>query len=227
MGNNALKTYMVMRNMEPSKRDKDYRIDDKAQDRRGREHYEDGRYAPMRNGYYEPVRMGGDDSHHEARRSWEIIENRNHEGGMGYDDDGMRRVMGFAGSSVDHPHINEMEHRAGEKMPGHASTRSMPMLTREMANDWMASLQNADGSRGAHWTFEEVKNLMQSRGVQGDPLIIWVGMNAEYSDSVMLNRKYGVDRPEYYLDAALTRWLNDKDAVKDKAAMYYTYVVKH
>ena len=88
-------------------------------------------------------------------------------------------------------------------------------------------LKNADGSKGPHWTFDEVKSLMQTRGVQGDPLTIWVGMNAEYSDSVMLNRKYGVDRPEYYLDAAVTRWEKDKDAVDDKAAAYFMHVVKH
>ena len=96
-----------------------------------------------------------------------------------------------------------------------------------MAEEWMATLQNADGSKGPHWTFEEVKNLMQTRGVHGDPLVIWVAMNAEYSDRAMLNRKYGVDRPEYYLDAAVTNWLNDKDAVPDKAAAYYMHVVRH
>ena len=112
-------------------------------------------------------------------------------------------------------------------MPGHASTKALPKMTREMADEWMAMLKNADGSKGPHWTFDEVKNLMQSRGVQGDPLTIWVGMNAEYSDGVMLNRKYGMDRPEYYLDAAVTKWMNDKDAVEDKAAAYFMHVVKH
>jgi hypothetical protein len=188
---------------------------------KGREYY-----SPHM-GYSEPIRMGDDE--HEGRRSWKIIENN---GGNymepEYNQDGMRRVVGFGGSSyVGHDRMDEMSHRSGEKMPGHASTKGMPRMTREMADEWMAMLKNADGSKGPHWTFDEVKNLMQSRGVQGDPLVIWVGMNAEYSDNVMLNRKYGVDRPEYYLDAAVANWANDKDAVEDKAAAYFMYVVKH
>lgn len=226
MSGKALKTYMMLGGSD---------VDNRFRDGRGRERYNDGRYAPMRSeysrpsmGYSEPVRMGGYERDMDSRRSWEIIENN------GYsqpeqNSSGMRRVMGFTGGSsyVDHSRVDEMEHRSGEKMPGHASSKILPRMDREMANEWMAKLKNADGSTGAHWTFDEVKNLMQSRGVQGDPLTIWVGMNAEYSDSVMLNRKYGVDRPEYYLDAALARWLNDKDAVSDKAAAYYMHVVKH
>lgn len=193
----------------------------------------DYRYAPTRSnydrpsmGYSEPIRMGGDDDD-DYRRKWTITENNAYMEPE-YNRDGMRRVMGFGGTSyVDHPRMDEMSHRSGEKMPGHAAASYTPKLTYDTAQEWMSGLKNADGSKGPHWTFDEVKNLMQSRGVQGDPLVIWVGMNAEYSDAVMLNRKYGVDRPEYYLDAAVARWMNDKDAVDDKAAAYYMHVVKH
>lgn len=258
MGGNTLKTYMMLRGGDDDRRD-DGRINNRFRDGRGRDHYDNGRFAPMHSeydggthmgygggmdmnydrytpprstydrphmGYSEPVRMGGDDDD-DYRRKWTITENNAYMEPE-YNRDGMRRVMGFGGSSyVDHSRMDEMSHRSGEKMPGHASVKGMPVLTREMADEWMAMLKNADGTRGAHWTFDEVKNLMQSRGVQGDPLTIWVGMNAEYSDAVMLNRKYGVDRPEYYLDAAVTRWMNDKDAVDDKAAAYFMHVVKH
>lgn len=261
-GMNPLMTYMLARgNNDRRDDDRSGRIDNRFRDKDGREHYDNGRFAPMRSeydgdtqmgytrgmqmgygksypthsgyespsmGYSEPVRMGGYDRDMNARRSWEIIENRS--GGMEpeYNRDGMRRVMGFGGSSyVGHDRMDEMQHRSGEKMPGHAAARVTPKLTYDAALEWMSGLKNADGSKGPHWTFDEVKNLMQSRGVQGDPLIIWVGMNAEYSDAVMLNRKYGVDRPEYYLDAAVARWMNDKDAVDDKAAAYYMHVVKH
>lgn len=250
-GMNPLMTYMLARGND-DRRDNG-RIDNRFRDGRGRDHYDNGRFAPMRSeydggmqmgygtsypthsgyespamGYSEPVRMGGYGHDMGARRSWEIIENRSNGMEPEYNRDGMRRVMGFGGSSyVDHSRMDEMSHRSGEKMPGHASVKGTPVLTYDMAQEWMSMLKNADGSKGPHWTFEEVKNLMQTRGVQGDPLTIWVGMNAEYSDSVMLNRKYGVDRPEYYLDAAVTRWEKDKDAVDDKAAAYYMHVVKH
>lgn len=245
MGGNSLKTYMLARTGDDSRRGNS-RIDNRFRDGRGREHYDNGRFASMRSeyggvdmdhdrtnmGYTEPIRMGGYDHDMDARRSWEIIENNGSYMEPRYNDnygrDGMRRVMGFGGSSyVDHPRMDEMSHRTGEKMPGHASSTARPKMNREMAEEWMAMLKNADGSKGPHWTFEEVKNLMQTRGVQGDPLVLWVGMNAEYSDSVLLNRKYGVDRPEYYLDAAVCRWMNDKDAVEDKAAAYFEHIVKH
>lgn len=247
MGMNGLKTYAVLtRTGEETRRD-DNHIDNRFRDRTGREHYDNGRFAPMRSeydggmnmnynrtnmGYTEPVRMGGYDHDMDARRSWEIIENNGPHMEPRYDGDynrdGMRRVMGFGGSSyVDHPRMDEMTHRSGEKMPGHASTKSMPVLTREMAEYWMENLQNEDGTKGPHWSLEDVKNIIKQRSLQVDPIRLWVAMNAEYSDNVMINRKYGVDKQEYYLESAIAKWLNDKDAVDDKEAAYFMHVIKH
>ena len=243
-GMSPMMTMMLTRKEEERKSEREHRIDDRFRDRTGREHYDDGRFAPMRGeydggmmmgygtsyptymGYVEPIRMGRDDD--EGRRSWKIIENN------GYQDinpehtrDGMRRVMGFGGSSVEHSHMDEMSHRSGEKIPGHASARGMPMMTREMAEEWMDNLHNEDGTIGPHWSLEDVKAVMRKKGLQGDPVRIWVAMNAEYSDMVMVNRKHGIEDADYYFDAALARWINDRDAVKDKEAAYYTYVVRH
>ena len=243
-GMNPMMTLMLARKDDAPRAEYGRRIDDRFKDRTGREHYDDGRFAPMRGeyeggmqmgygtsypthmGYSEPVRMG--DNEEEGRRSWKIIENNGygHTEPM-YNGDGMRRVMGFAGSSVDYHRIDEMSHRSGEKMPGHASAKGLPMMTREMAEEWMANIHNEDGTKGPHWSLEEVKTVMRKKGLQGDPVRIWVAMNAEYSDMVMVNRKHGVDEDDYYFDAALARWINDRDAVKDKEAAYYMYVVKH
>ncbi len=298
MPNNALKTYMLANRGNGREGDRGGDIESRFRDRRGREHYDNGRFAPMRSeyggnnggmqmgyggysegpsmnyasyspessegdtmrmgygegermaynryspenrrgsdnmrmGYSEPVRMGGDEEEREYRRKWTITENN--DGGYmqpryetEYNRDGMRRVMGFGGSSyVEHPHMDEMSHRSGEKMPGHASGKGMPMLTFDMAEEWMANLQNEDGTRGPHWSLEEVKALMKQKNIQSDPIRVWVAMNAEYSDNVMINRKYGVDKQEFYLDSAIARWLNDKDAVADKEAAYFMHVVKH
>ena len=254
MGGNTLKTYMMLRGGD------DGRIDNRFRDGRGRDHYDNGRFAPMRSeydggthmgygggmdmnydrytptrstydrpsmGYSEPVRMGGDDDD-DYRRKWTITENNAYNMEPEYNRDGMRRVMGFGGSSyVDHSRMDEMSHRSGEKMPGHASSKGMPTFTVDMAEEWMSKLQNADGTKGPHWSLEEVKKLMQQRGMQVDPVRLWVAMNAEYSDGVVVNRKHGIDKPDFYLDAAIAKWLNDKDAVSDKEAAYYMYVVKH
>lgn len=235
-------------------------IDARFRDKTGREHYDNGRFSPVRSGYdeeemrgyYDPpymgygypvvrgdyvaprmdypdsIRMGGYEDEPDVRRSWRIIENNGNS--RYYDDgmrDGMRQVQGFGGSYVDHPYMDEMSYREGVRNPGHASSRRMPILSKEMAEEWMEGLQNADGTHGPHWTMEDVKKLLQQKGMQADPLKIWVAMNAEYSDAVAVNRKFGVDNADFYLESAIARWLNDKDAVPDKPAAYYTYIVRH
>ena len=51
-------------------------------------------------------------------------------------------------------------------------------------------------------------------------------MNAMYSDYCKVAKRYGVDRPEFFAEMAKA-WLEDKDAVPNKAAMYYDCIVKH
>ena len=91
----------------------------------------------------------------------------------------------------------------------------------------MENIINEDGTKGAHWSLSEIKSLMQQKGIECDPVMLWVAMNAEYSDRQKIAKKYGVDRNDFYLDSAIAFWLKDADAVKDKISAYYTYVVKH
>lgn len=102
-------------------------------------------------------------------------------------------------------------------------------LTWESAKRWVGSMVNADGTRGAHWTFDQVKAVMEQRSICADPIKLWVAMNAEYSDRVLCNRRYGIsdDNINYYVDAAMAFWIDDKDAVEDKEAAYYEHVVRH
>ncbi len=240
-------------------------------DRTGREHYDNGRFAPMRSEYdggssgggysnggygggYDSPRMGEDEE--EYRRKWTITENAGGNQGrnqpmrsQGYwpqpspsaqysgemNDDGMRRIYGFGvmegGQARSHyrgpDHGDEMERRRSEMMRGYGGSDAVPPMTRERAEEWMRSLKNEDGTTGPHWTLEQVKALLQQRGIANvDPIRVWVAMNADYSDRVAVNRKYGLDKPDYYLDSAIAAWLNDKDAVDNKEAAYYAYIVK-
>lgn len=241
-------------------------VESRFRDRTGREHYDNGRFAPTRSEYgggsygtyaggYEAPRMGDDDE--DYRRKWTITENRGMpmmamDGGRDWEgehaapqyrgemnDDGMRRIYGFGvmdggrrqGVEANYhgpSRENEMGwRRGGEADRGYSHSAAVPPLTREMAEEWMRALRNEDGTTGPHWSLEQVKQLLQQRGIQNvDPLRVWVAMNADYSDRVAVNRKYGLDKPDYYLDAALAAWINDKDAVEHKEAAYYMYVVK-
>lgn len=187
--------------------------ENRFRDRRGREHYDNGRYAPMRNEY----RPNYDDSESRGISPMRIREEyggyqNNYEIESRHDDgewDETPRVIGFAAAGY-----GKGQHQASP-------------LTKEMAEEWMYRIKNEDGTRGAHWSLDEVKRLMQQKGIECDPVKLWVAVNAEYSDRQAINKKYGVDKLDFYVDSAIAYWLKDQDAVKDKLSAYYTHVVKH
>lgn len=125
------------------------------------------------------------------------------------------------------PKSNEMEHRTSQTMMGHGKSTGDMRMTKEMADEWMNGLQNEDGTRGPHWKIEQVKQVMAQKGISMDPVQFFVILNAIYSDYYKVLKKHGVgDKLDVYVDLACA-WLNDKDAVPEKAAAYYEHVVKH
>lgn len=238
--------------MEMNGAEMNWEPDSRFRDRRGREHYDSGRYAP-RSSMDEPMDNYGPDSRGYSRREDGRFAPKN-EGNMRknyggeshypfgpvppvYERGGDMNRIGFAmpdssrevgenyRSDAAYSHMNEMEHKTSASMMGGARGGEM-MLTEEMAHEWMHGLQNEDGTKGPHWTMDQVKQVMSQRGVQADPLKMWVAMNAEYSDRCEVNKKHGVNKIDFYFDSALAFWLKDKDAVDDKEAAYFMYVVK-
>lgn len=174
-------------------------------DRRGREHYDDGRFAPMRNMM--------DDDEDEPRGTYPRIPPYM----PGYE----RRMIGFGddtmmmGESREHGHMQR----------GMAEGEPMD-LDQMSAEQWARSMEKEDGSKGPKWTKEQVKPYMAQVGYNGPEYKFWAVMNAMYSDYCKIAKKYGHDRPEYYADLAKA-WLEDKDANPEKAGLYYKYIVKH
>ena len=99
-------------------------------------------------------------------------------------------------------------------------------FTLEDAKEWVSGLHNEDGTHGAHWSFERVKKVMEQYNIKHNPYEFWAVMNAMYSDYCGVFKKYSVNGVDVYVDMALA-WLNDKDAVEDKAAMYWECIVRH
>lgn len=99
-------------------------------------------------------------------------------------------------------------------------------LTREEADRWVKSMKNADGTYGPHWTIEETDKLHKQYGLTCDNLEFWAVLNSVYSDYCEALRESGISTPEVYVRLAKA-WINDKDAVPNKAAAYYTHIVKH
>ncbi len=179
-------------------------MESRFRDRQGRERYDDGRFAPRNDMYdtYEPHRMN---------------------------------MIGFStDSEVGHDYHSTAEHReekndwhGGESMKGYARASGDIPFNKETAEEWTRSMKNEDGTKGAHWTMEQVKQVMAQRGIGMEPWAFFAILNAIYSDYSTVFKKYGVgDKLDFYVDMTKA-WLDDKDAVKDKAAAYYRYVVKH
>ena len=191
-------------------------VEGRFRDRRGREHYDNGRYAPMSDydvNYTRPLYTT------EERRDYTRPMNK-----IGFE--AKSEVDHDYRSSADYGRMDEMEHRQGAMQSGHAKSEDGPKLDDRMAEEWMESL-HSDGKRGPHWDLAQVKQVMAQRGLHGDPIEMWVAMNSVYSDLSKVLKKYNVNSLDAYIDIAKAFWLEDEDAMPDKLARYYQSIVRH
>lgn len=223
-------------------------VDSRFRDRRGREHYDNGRYAPARSempyGGFE-MRQNVFDMRQDrsGRDGGKRGGNRLPRNDMDEDDEEMRggywppytippygggdnvNEIGFErGVNAHYESGDEMKPRHSEKEHGYAMGANE--FTHETAKEWTSSMHNEDGTKGPHWTMEQVKQVMSQRGIKHDPAVFWAILNSMYSDYCAVFKKHGVNNMDFYVDMA-SAWINDKDAVKDKAGAYFEYVVKH
>lgn len=173
-------------------------------DRRGREHYDNGRYAPQSryNEYDYPMYRG---------------------------DDGMRQIgfrMDDGRQMQGNPYVGDELRGRSERMMGHASGYGGGKLDKRTAEEWARQMQNADGTTGAHWTMENTEQVMKQYNITCDPAEFFAAMNMMYSDYCEVFKKFGVNKLDFYAEMAKA-FLDDDDAVKDKIGAYYEYVVKH
>lgn len=150
--------------------------------------------------------------------------------GFGEDDDdiGMRRRneggwMHYGGRKEHEP----VRFGGMIAMEGGKGSRKM---TREMAEEWTESMQGSDPNKpsGAKWAPEQIKPIATKYGIPTEGERFWeffAVMNAMYSDYYAVAKKYNTLTPEFFADLAMA-FISDKDAVENKAAMYYEYIVE-
>lgn len=102
---------------------------------------------------------------------------------------------------------------------------------RAMAEQWVQNMEPEDRKqpKGGKWTPEMIRPIAQKYGIDPNSERFWefyAVMNAIYSDTSMIAQEYGIMTPDYYAKLAKA-WLEDRDAVDNKAEMYYKYIVKH
>ena len=115
-------------------------------------------------------------------------------------------------------------------MDGGGHRGSHQKMTREMAEDWVNSMEGSDPAKqhGGKWTTEQIKPIAQKYGVPTEGERFWefyAVMNAMYSDYYPVAKKYNVLTPDFFADLAMA-FISDKDAVENKAAMYYECIVE-
>lgn len=107
----------------------------------------------------------------------------------------------------------------------HKKEISEKKLDKTHIHTWVSRMENADGTSGPHWSMDQTDQVMKQKGIGIDSGKFWCTMNMIYSDYVGVASKFGVNNVDFYSDMAVA-FLNDKDAVSDKLAAYYTHVVK-
>lgn len=228
-------------------REHDRDPESRFRDRRGREHYDNGRFAPMSIGNYGPYDHEGRDwDYGPSGRYYPMPPlvppiyrgdmNSRFPGGdimnkIGFSMDGeIGKPWEMGGDyrmDVGYSAGDEMAYRkGGGRMSGYGEGESHHPLTRDMAEAWVAKMENSDGSTGAHWTMEQTKQIQSQKGIGLDPIKFWVTMNMMYSDYFMAAEKAGIGSVDFYADMAKA-FLTDKDAQPDKLDRYYHAIVKH
>lgn len=100
-------------------------------------------------------------------------------------------------------------------------------MTREKAEKWIRSMKNPEGKPLQIVPYSEIQRVAPNYGVDGEHKMVefWVVVNMVKSDYQDVGKKYAGDAVDFY--AALAKdWLEDKDAVDDKLAMYKRYIVE-
>lgn len=223
-----------------------YGPDSRFRDRRGREHYDNGRFAPRdEGGMWVDGRYWDDREAYQAPEShypmttpyvppvYERYPDRGirpmNKIGFALEGEMERRTPEFGReyrTDAGHQGMDEMSWRQGSAQMGRGAGEWVPPLTREAGTEWVNHMENADGTRGPHWTMEKTEEARKQRGIQCDPHEFYVAMNIMYSDYVKAAEKVNCSNMDFYAWMAKA-FLDDKDAQPDKLARYYRYIVEH
>lgn len=100
-------------------------------------------------------------------------------------------------------------------------------LTMDDARRWAEKMQNADGTRGPHWTIAQTEQVKRENGMRCNAAEFFAVMNAIYSDFCVALEECGIQRTDTACYAKLARaWIMDEDAEEGKAKRYFEFIVK-
>lgn len=152
-----------------------------------------------------------------------------------------RRSIGF-GEAAYRPRKENGQFRRRSEMHGGGESGKMMQhggaegakgkkkLTWDMAEEWVENMQNEDEAKpmGGKYDPEKAKAMARKVGMStaGQRFVdFYAIVNAMYSDYHEVAMKHGVDNADFYADLAKA-WLEDADAVQNKAYLYYECLVE-
>lgn len=110
-------------------------------------------------------------------------------------------------------------------LPGGEETKDGE-LTAEEIHAWVNGMENADGTRGPHWTMSETETARAGYAPHCDALKFYAVMNMMYSDYCRALDQTGSATLELY--ALLSRaFLTDPDAQPHNLARYIRHIARH
>lgn len=194
-----------------------YEPENRYRDNRGREHYDNGRYAPMDR--LEPYDRWWTDpypAHYMPYRN----ADENYPpmmGGRGFRERGepnyYPEMIGYSGG-------NSTGVLSMYDSPRYQANRK---LSKEDADRWVKGMRNADGSFGGHWTMEQTNQVAKQKNIDCEPEVFYAVMNMMYSDYGKVAKKYGFDNVDFWVDMSKA-FIDDADAGADKVAKYYSEI---
>ena len=201
-------------------------MENRFRDRRGRPHYNNGRFAPRRNAYDS---YGMEDAYDSYNMEDYGMEDRYDRYDMeDYDmderEDYSRSNMRPIGYGDRESRYMGGGHRS--KMERGGSSGEEQELTKRDITEWLKGMKNVDGSKGAHWSMEQTEQIRKQHNIECDPVDFSIAMNMFYSDFCGVAKKMNVNNGQFYALMAKA-FLDDEDsAVEDKLAAYYFAIVK-
>lgn len=156
---------------------------------------------------------------------------RRMEGDRYMEEDDRQMAIGFG--EPRRMHNDEGGHEQKREMGKTRSYEDPLPMDEHTAKKWVKEMKNRDEKfpRGERWPAELLKPYAQRYGIPTSGPEFWefyAIVHAMYSDFYPVGKKYGAKdgSPEFYVCLA-KYWLDDEDAVEDKASVYYDCVVKH
>lgn len=192
-------------------------MESRFRDRDGREHYENGRFAPMRSEYGAYRRT---EDYMPERSYYNDGGERMRPIGFHFDDSREMHHNGYVGDEPYMPQGREMGHA---KAYGYGE----PMeLTEREAKEIVSNMENADGSHGGHWTMEQTEQIRKQYGYKDiDPCEFYIVINAMFADYAKVAKELSVNTIEFYAKMAKA-FIYDPDAKPGKVARYFETIPK-